>query len=298
MRRYDTALRRAALEAEIDGRQLSVNDLIPERLRPDPDATGGYDPRESDRREFVEVVGAVLPAYVLRARVIVRGTRFGSIADTLVLPQVEYYTDLERVITKYPYDIRRTDQLLSEVGYAKGSDGLYTSPTEGRFSMELMVSQGPRNDIEVEIVADGFRKAGFDARLRIVPRAQQTEPFIFANFASVMIGSWNDAVIPPLKRMRSSEIATIETRGRGNNYSGWNSPQADRLVQAYEAALDRAERKQRIVELLKLVSDEVPMLGLYNNLAFLAYASGLKGPTATLTSNAATFNLHEWYWER
>jgi hypothetical protein len=57
-------------------------------------------------------------------------------------------------------------------------------------------------------------------------------------------------------------------------------------------------RSQRIVELLKLVSDEVPMLPLYNNLAFLAYASGLKGPMVTLTSNAATFNLHEWYWER
>jgi hypothetical protein len=52
------------------------------------------------------------------------------------------------------------------------------------------------------------------------------------------------------------------------------------------------------VELLKLVSDEVPMLPLYNNLSFLAYASGLKGPMVTLTSNAATFNVHEWYWER
>ncbi len=222
----------------------------------------------------------------------------GAIAETLVLPQVEYYPELDRVITKYPYDLRRTEQLLGEVGYTKGSDGVYTSPTEGRFAMEVMVSQGPRNDTEVEIVADGFRRAGFDARIRIVPRAQQTEPFIFANFATVMIGSWNDAVEPPLKRMRSSEIATAETRGRGNNYSGWNSPEADRLVQAYEASLDRAERNQRVIELLKLVSEEVPMLPLYNNLAFLAYASGLKGPMVTLTSNAATFNLHEWYWEQ
>jgi peptide/nickel transport system substrate-binding protein len=222
----------------------------------------------------------------------------GSVADTLVLPQVDYYPELERVITKYPYDVRRTEQLLGEVGYTKGSDGFYAHPSEGRFAMEVMVSQGPRNDTEVEIVADGLRRAGFDARIRIVPRAQQQEAFVFANFATVMIGSWNEAVNPPLKRMRSSEIATLETRGRGNNYSGWNSPEADRLVLAYETALDRTERNQRIVELLKLVSDEVPMLPLYNNLAFLAYASGLKGPTVTLTSNAATFNLHEWYWER
>jgi len=221
----------------------------------------------------------------------------GQVAETLVLPQLEYYPDLDKVLAKYPYDLRRTEQLMAEAGYRKDGDGFYTSPAEGRFSMEVMVSQGPRNDTEVEIVNDGFRKAAFDSRLRIVPRAQQTEPFVFANFATIMIGSWNDAATPPLKRMRSSEIATQETRGRGNNYSGWNSPEADRLVQAYEGALERTERNQRAIDLLKLVNDEVPMLGLYNNLAFLAYTSGLKGPMVTLTSLAQTFNLHEWYWE-
>jgi peptide/nickel transport system substrate-binding protein len=222
----------------------------------------------------------------------------GAISDALVLPQAEYYADLERVITKYPYDLSRTEQLLASAGYTKGADGFYTSPTDGRFSMEVMVSQSPRNDREVEIVADGLRRAGFDTRIRILPRAQQTEPWVFANYATMMIGSWNEAVTPPLRRIRSSELATVETRGRGNNYSGWYSPEADRLVEAYEVALDRTQRNQRIVELLKLVSEEVPMLPLYNNLAFVAYASGLKGPMPTLTNNATTFNIHEWYWER
>lgn len=257
-------------------------------------------PEFASPRSILDVRVRKALAYATDRQALVDGVTegLGSIAHALVLPQVDYYADLERVITKYPFDPRRAEQLLAEVGYAKGGDGIYASPTEGRFSMEVMVSQGPRNNTEVEIVADGLRKLGFDARIRIVPRAQQTEPFIFANFATVMIGSWNEAVNPPLKRIRSSEIATHETRGRGNNYSGWNSPEADRLVQAYEAALDRAERNARIVELLKLVSEEVPMLPLYHNLAFLAYASGLKGPMVTLTSNAATFNIHEWYWEQ
>ena len=198
----------------------------------------------------------------------------GSITDALVLPQVEYYADLDRVITKYSYDPRRAEQLLGETGYAKGSDGFYASPSEGRFSMEVFVSQAPRNDREVEIVADGLRRVGFDARIRILPRAQQTEPWVFANFATVMIGSWNEAVNPPLKRIRSSELATVETRGRGNNYSGWNSPEADRLVEAYEVTLDRAQRNQRIIELLKLVSDEVPMLPLYNTPPASTFTSG------------------------
>src|SRR5262249_33446988 len=33
----------------------------------------------------------------------------GQVAETLVLPQVEYYADLDKVLTKYPYDLRRTE---------------------------------------------------------------------------------------------------------------------------------------------------------------------------------------------
>jgi peptide/nickel transport system substrate-binding protein len=164
----------------------------------------------------------------------------GSTADSLVLPQVEYAPELERVIAKYPYDPRRTEQLMGEAGYRKDGDGLYAHPGEGRFSMEVMVSQGPRNDTEVVIVADGLRRVGFDSRIRIVPRAQQTEPFVFANFATVMIGSWNDAVEPPLKRIRSSEIATqrpgagatTTAAGTAPRRTGWCWPTRPRWTAA------------------------------------------------------------------
>jgi len=38
-------------------------------------------------------------------------------------PSADYYPTIERVITKYPYDLRRAQQLLDEVGLPKGSDG-------------------------------------------------------------------------------------------------------------------------------------------------------------------------------
>ncbi len=225
-------------------------------------------------------------------------TEGGAIADTLVLPQVEYFAALDRAITKYPYDPRRMEQLLSEVGYTRGADGTFAGPSDGRFAMEVAVAAGARNEPEVQIIADGYRRVGIDASIRIIPRPQVTEPYIFANFPGVLIGSHNAATVPPLARLRVSEIASAETRGRGSNYAGWQNAEAERLINAYETALDRGERNQRIVELLKLVSEEVPIYSLYYNLEFFAHSGGLRGPSLSVSADGSAWNLHEWLWER
>ena len=99
----------------------------------------------------------------------------GSVADTLVLPQVEYFSDADRAVTKYAHDPRRAEQLLNEVGYARGGDGFFASASDGRFNPEIAVAQGGRNDGEVQIMVDGLRRGGIDASVRIIPRARKTD---------------------------------------------------------------------------------------------------------------------------
>lgn len=220
----------------------------------------------------------------------------GTIADTLVLPQVEYFADIDRAITKYPYDPRRSEQLLNEMGFTKGADGFFASPAEGRFNPEIAVAQGGRNDTEVQIVVDGLRRVGFESTVRIIPRPQVTEPYIFANFSSVLIGSANRAFVPPVERFRTSEVARSETRGRGSNYAGYQSAEMERLLNGYETALQRTERGQYVAQMMKLLSEDAPIIPLYYNLEFLAHVSNLSGPQVSVSTDAATWNIHQWRW--
>ena len=220
----------------------------------------------------------------------------GTTADTLVLPHTEGFAEVDRVVTKYQYDTRRGEQLLGELGFSKGADGFFASPTEGRFNPEIAVAQGGRNDTEVQIMVDGLRRVGVDSSVRIIPRPQVTEPYVFANFSSVLIGSANRAFIPPVERFRASEIARPETRGRGSNYSGYTNPEMERLLNGYETALQRSERNQYVAQMMKLLSEDVPIIPLYYNLEFLAHASNLSGPRVSVSSEAATWNMHEWRW--
>jgi peptide/nickel transport system substrate-binding protein len=219
----------------------------------------------------------------------------GTTADALVLSQVDYFPDVERVITKYPYDPRRAEQLLNEIGFTKGADGFFASSAE-RFNPEIAVAQGGRNDTEVQIAVDGLRRVGVDSTVRIIPRPQVTEPYIFANFSSVLIGSANRAFVPPIERFRASEIARPDTRGRGSNYAGYQSAEMERLINGYETALQRSERTQYVAQMMKVLTEDLPIIPLYYNLEFLAHVSNLAGPQVSVSTDAATWNIHEWRW--
>src|SRR5207253_1145423 len=62
---------------------------------------------------------------------------YGLVVDTPISSLVLYYPEIDRVITKYPYDPRRTEQLMQEAGFAHGVDGIFASASGERFKPDL-----------------------------------------------------------------------------------------------------------------------------------------------------------------
>ncbi|MBN1461109.1 MAG: hypothetical protein JXA57_16400 [Armatimonadetes bacterium] len=68
---HSLALRRCTLEAVLMDADLTVDALIPDRLREEPDnPRTGYDKNSEERRRYREVFGEVLPSFLLRAKVL------------------------------------------------------------------------------------------------------------------------------------------------------------------------------------------------------------------------------------
>jgi len=220
----------------------------------------------------------------------------GVMADAMVPPTLGYYATIDSAITKYTYDVRRSEQLMNEAGYVRGPDGVFASPGVGRFSFESwQVSRVP-NERELSVMTDTWRRAGFDAQPHVLPPAQILNHELKTTISGVMTtGSGADE--GSLRQLSTAGIPTAENRwSGGTNFGGWSDREYDSLLDTFNRTLDRGERGKLVAQMMKRVTEQVPWIFLYYSLAPTAHVATLRGPQAATPDRPTTWNVHEWEW--
>ena len=220
------------------------------------------------------------------------------VADTVPPPTVGYHSALDRAVTKYPFDPRRTQQLLAEAGYTRGSDGVYTSAVDGRFRLEVRGVSSGAEERDTTIVADQLRAAGFDPSILLLPSSQRsvddkakgTFPALTLNNNTLSRRDMG------LDKWLSARIGSPENDWLGGNRMGWSNPEFDRLFDAWSTTLDLARANDTMVQMMKLLSDEVPHLPLYYNFQVVAHTGTLGGPQPPQPEATRFGNVAQWAW--
>ncbi len=222
----------------------------------------------------------------------------GQMGHTMVPSTATIYPQVDRTIAHYPYDPRRAEQLMNEVGYTKESDGFFTHPTYGRFNSEYKVLDSTNNVTEATILSDLWRRAGFNIQQAVFTPQQAADNEARATFVGLSSTSGSGLTYPfAVATWHSSQIPTAQNRWRGSNRSGWSNSEYDRLSDALATTLDRSARDQLIISALKILHDEVPYHTLYFGLGVLAYDRGLSGPRVTVPETNYSWDIHTWGWQ-
>lgn len=211
----------------------------------------------------------------------------GVIAHTAISPDEGYYREVERVLTKYEYDPRRTEGLMNEAGFFKDRDGFYASAAGERFRPDFMVLQGTSFERHQAIMVETWARAGIETAPSVLAPAQSRiveNRHTFPGMGHSMASAVRDV------GATSREIGTAENRWTGNNREGWSNPEYDRLWDTYSTTLARSERERYLVQLAKLVTEQVPAHILYYDLRPIAYTSALSGPKPV----NPWWSVHHW----
>jgi peptide/nickel transport system substrate-binding protein len=221
------------------------------------------------------------------------------VADTIPPRGMAYSDSVDRAIAKYPYDPRRTEQLLSELGFAKGGDGIYASPAEGRFRMEVRGVSGGQEEQDTTIVAGYMRDAAIDSTITLLPSSsRQVDEKMKSTFPGITLNNNTLQRGLGLDKWTTTRLGGPENDWTGTNRMGWTHPDFDRLYDAWRTTLSREEAGQRMTEMMKLLSEELPSLPLYYNYQVLAHTAALAGPQAITPDSTRYSNVHEWAWAR
>ena len=214
-------------------------------------------------------------------------------ADQFLPRSVPYFAELERAIAKYPYDIRRTEDLMAEAGYRKGADGVFANAGAERLAFEHWVLAGSQNERQGAIMADGWRRAGYEVKEYAIPAAQSGDGQVRGTvpaLSSVATGGGESN----LNFLTRSQTPTPANRWRGNTRGAGFSEEYERLWDAFETTLDRSERDRQVIQMMKLATEDVAMLWLFHNPNVTAHLSTLKGPEFGAPETLVNWNIHLW----
>ncbi len=219
------------------------------------------------------------------------------LADSNIYAYEDYYPEIDRVITKYPYDARRAQQLLEEAGMSRRADGFYASADGEQFAPEVYTTAATAQEAENAIIVDGFRRAGIAASSHIIPARLQQDGQTRSTFASMQTGG-GGAGERGFAEYRTAAISGPDNRWTGLNRGGYSNPELDRAWELYATTLPRPERIQRIAELARIFSEDVPAIPHFYQIQITPHVAALRGPVARVVPDAApeVFNIHEWSW--
>ncbi len=178
----------------------------------------------------------------------------GRFADTFEATSSAAYPAVDRVVTRYSYDPRRTEQLLEGVGFRKGAEGFFVGAS-GRLDPELRGRAG-QEDQEAAIVVDNWRRAGVEASLNIISAAQSTDTEFRSTFPGFAVSFTTMGGDSAISKLITSMIPRPSNRSVGNNRGAWSNSEFDRLTDELNATLERDKGPAILAQAMKIISDE------------------------------------------
>ncbi len=218
------------------------------------------------------------------------------LTPSLLSPQSPDYPAIEGMITKYPHDVRRAQQLLDQVGLAKGNDGFYVNPNGDPFTFEVRFITNPTQESENAIIVESFRRLGVNAVSTVIPPAQLRDGLAVATFSGIHTtgaAGWER----DMGRFSSSQVRRLETRWQGTNSGGWSNAEYDRLWDVYNTTLERTERVRQLAQMEKIFTEELPAIPHYYTPIVAAHVAALSGPVTRASRDCVEpVHIHLWEW--
>jgi peptide/nickel transport system substrate-binding protein len=211
---------------------------------------------------------------------------------SMMYPSVPYHADLERVATRYPLDPQRAEALMQEAGYRRGGDGFYEG-ADGRLQFQIKGTSSPENAAERTILAAGWRQAGFETEEGSFTPAETGDGQAVATFRS-MYSTGAPAGLPAIGLFMSANIPRPENRWVGSNRGGWSSPEYDRLAEAVQSTLDPPQRAQRVVEAVKVFTEQIGSVSLYFNPSVSTVPAAVRGMNVAAPEAEPIWNIYQW----
>ena len=194
-------------------------------------------------------------------------------------------------ITKYPYDPNQANQILDNLGWKKGADGVRSTDNGTRLVFDLLTPSDTPTQIRIgEFIRDQVAQIG--VKLNVV--SETTKTIISQQFKgqySLAMMGWFSISVEPSVDMRWHFLP-----GAFFNVYGYNSSEFNNLFADYKVASSFDEYKAKILQMQQVLSDDLPILIYSFSPSINAYRTDkLQGWVIPTMSDDTLQGVLNWY---
>jgi peptide/nickel transport system substrate-binding protein len=219
----------------------------------------------------------------------------GAVSPSVTAPLADYAPQVQGSIAKYPYDPRRAQQLMEEAGLTRSGDGMVANAA-GPLNLAVWHIEGSTNERENAIITENLKRAGIGTSSNTLPTARLRDNEFRSKLPALFTGGGPGGEASLLE-YSTSAIPGPDNRWQGGNRGGWVSQDFDRYWQAFNTTLDRSQRVGQIVEMERILSEDVGTLAHYYSPVVNVHVGNLEGPTIRKIPETGAGIRQVWTWQ-
>jgi len=199
------------------------------------------------------------------------------------------YAEAEKRVVGYEFDPRRATQMIEDLGYTRGSDGVFKDAS-GQTLAVPMVSSPTQLYVRIGlVVADMWKQIGVEGRPTEIPAAQRSDLQLRTTFPGFEIVNQGSG-ISTLETVTAAETPLPENGYRGRNRSRYVNADLETLIARYTVTIPMRERVEILGDIVHHLTDNLVYLHLFYGGAAMAIGNRLVNVNAAQN----TSNGYEW----
>lgn len=198
-------------------------------------------------------------------------------------------------VPTYSYNKREAIKLLEEAGWKKGPDGIRVKDGK-KLTLNLMSVSGAKVNEMVQVyLQNQYRQIGIEITIKNEPaRVFFGETTTHRKFDIAFFAWGSIAESSPRSTLHSTMIPTDKNAWSGQNYTGINIPELDKLIDQLEQELDANKRKAISHKIQAIYAREIPVIPMYFRQNTGIIPAGLKGYRMSGHSFYETLEIEKW----
>jgi ABC-type transport system substrate-binding protein len=212
-------------------------------------------------------------------------------AEAYVIPGDPAFAEVDRAITKYPYDPARASTLFADAGWRRPSTGAALANAAGQ-ALDLEVWAD--DEREAAIVADAWKTAGITSVPHRVPNARRADQEYRNHFPGTQIGS--NTISQEELHTVASKLPRAELGWLGSNRGSFTDPEVERYHNLVLTSFGEQELRSAMVGMHQRLTQLVAFGPLFYQVEVIAAKQRVRGPVGSAGAQSGiTWNI--WAWE-